>query len=245
MRHPAQTLRRQNISGELANVIREMVVDGALPAGSRINEVHLARDLGVSRTPLREAIVGLVREDTLVAVPRVGAFVKPLTVDEFEEIYSIRNILDPEALRLSGLPSPQQIDRLERLNAKMRAAADPDAAIALDDEWHLLLVENCPNKVLLGLIQDFMRRTRRYELALMRERQQIEVASDTHAEIIAALRRADLKAAGKILKRNLETGREPIRRWLIEREKNNENTARIPGCLPGSRRCPRLCAEGR
>jgi DNA-binding GntR family transcriptional regulator len=218
MRHPAQTLRRQNISGELANVIREMVVDGALPAGSRINEVHLARDLGVSRTPLREAIVGLVREDTLVAVPRVGAFVKPLTVDEFEEIYSIRNILDPEALRLSGLPSPEQIDRLERLNAQMRAAADPDAAIALDDEWHLLLVENCPNKVLLGLIQDFMRRTRRYELALMRERQQVEVASDTHAEIIAALRRADLKAAGKILKRNLETGREPIRRWLIERE---------------------------
>jgi DNA-binding GntR family transcriptional regulator len=218
MQNTARSVERPNISDELANVIREMVVDGALPAGSRINEVHLARELGVSRTPVREAIAGLVREDTLVAVPRVGAFVKPLSLEEFDQI-SLREILDPEALRLSGLPSPEQIDRLERLNARMRAGRDPDTVIALDDEWHLLLIENCPNKMLLALIQDFMRRTRRYELALMRERQQVEIATDTHAEIIAALGRADLKAAVKILKRNLETGSEPIRRWLIEREK--------------------------
>jgi len=209
---------RRNISDELANTIRQMVVDGVIPASSRINEVHLARELQVSRTPLREAIARLVREDTLVAVPRVGAFAKPLSLEEFDQIYSIRTLLDPEALRLSGLPSSQQINRLERLNARIGRESDPDAVIALDDEWHLILIEDCPNKVLLGLIQDFMRRTRRYELALMRERKQIEIATETHAEIIAALRASDVKAAANILKRNLETGREPIRRWLIERE---------------------------
>src|SRR5437763_8883081 len=103
------SFERPNISEELANSIRQMIVDGAIPAGSRINEVHLARDLGVSRTPLREAIARLVREDTLVAVPRVGAFVKPLSVDEFDQIYSIRNLLDPEALRIAGMPSQQQL----------------------------------------------------------------------------------------------------------------------------------------
>jgi DNA-binding GntR family transcriptional regulator len=215
-----QTLHveRPNISEDLANRIREMIIDGAIPASSRINEVHLARDLGVSRTPLREAIARLVRESTLVAVPRLGAFAKPLTVEEFDQIYSIRNVLDPEALRIAGLPSQQQLHRLERLNIRIGAAADPHTTIALDDEWHQLLVENCPNKILLGLIQDFMRRTRRYELALMRERQQVEIATDTHAKIIAALRRSDLNAAAKLLKANLEAGREPIRRWLIERE---------------------------
>jgi DNA-binding GntR family transcriptional regulator len=214
----AQSFDRQNISEELADKIREMIIDGGIPAGSRINEVHLARDLGVSRTPLREAIARLVREGALATVPRVGAFVKPLTVDEFEEVYSIRTLLDPEALRLSGIPRQAQIDHLERLNKRIGAAKTAIEIIALDDEWHLLLVENCPNKVLLDLIRDFMRRTRRYELALMRERQQVDVATETHDQIIAALRRAKLDDAIAILKRNMESGREPIRSWLLERE---------------------------
>ena len=214
----ASTVDRRNISDELANRIRQMIVDGEIAAGSRINEVHLARDLGVSRTPLREAIARLLREDTLVAVPRVGAFVKPLTVEEFDQIYGIRNLLDPEALRLAGVPSDQQLRRLERINAKIEAARDPDAIIDLDDQWHLLLIEHCPNKVLLDLIRDFMRRTRRYELALMRERQQVDVATDTHAQIIAALREGNVDRAAAVLKRNMEEGSEPIRSWLLERE---------------------------
>jgi DNA-binding GntR family transcriptional regulator len=208
---------RTNISEEVANRIRQLVVDGEIPAGSRINEVHLARDLGISRTPLREAIARLVREDTLVAVARVGTFAKPLTLEEFEQIYPIRALLDPEALRLAGLPSKQQIAQLQRLNAQIAAAADPNMIIDLDDEWHLLLIADCPNKILLELIRDFMRRTRRYELALMRERPQVALATGTHERIIEALRRADLEAAAKILKLNLETGDQPIRSWLVER----------------------------
>jgi DNA-binding GntR family transcriptional regulator len=214
----AGSFDRQNISEELANTIRQMIVDGVIAPGSRINEVHLARDLGVSRTPLREAIARLVREDALVTVPRVGAFVRPLTVEEFDQIYPIRALLDPEALRLAGLPSRQHIDRLERLNARIHTVTDPDTIIALDDEWHLLLIDECPNMVLIELIQRFMCRTRRYELALMRERHQVDVATDTHSEILAALRHGELETAATILKLNLETGGEPIRRWLLERE---------------------------
>lgn len=212
------SFERRNISEELADRIREMIVDGQIPAGTRINEVHLARDLGVSRTPLREAIARLVREDALITVPRVGAFVRPLTLEEFEQIYPIRALLDPEALRLAGLPSRAQIDRLERLNARIRAQSDSEAIIMLDDQWHLLLINDCPNKVLIELIQKFMRQTRRYELALMRERKLVEGAADTHMEIIEALRRGELERAGAILKHNLETGAEPIRRWLLEQQ---------------------------
>jgi len=206
------------MSEELANTIRKMIVDGLIPAGARINEVHLARDLGVSRTPLREAVARLVREETLVSVPRIGSFVKPLSIEEFDQIYSIRSLLDPEALRLAGLPPRPKLARLERLNDRICAATNADIIIDLDDEWHRELIELCPNKVLLELIGDFMRRTRRYELALMRERRQADIAAETHGEIIAALRRGDLGAACTILKRNMQTGREPIRRWLLERE---------------------------
>lgn len=210
----SSSMKRQNISEEVANRIRQMIVDGEIAAGSRINEVHLARELGVSRTPLREAIARLVREDTLVAVPRIGAFARPLTLEEFDQLYPIRALLDPEALRLAGLPTSQHLRRLERLNARIKSARDPDGIIDLDDQWHLLLIDHCPNKVLLELVRDLIRRTRRYELALMRERREIELATETHDRIIDKLRAGDPDAAAAILKHNLEAGREPIRRWL-------------------------------
>ncbi len=208
------------MSEDLANTIRRMIVDGAIPAGSRLNEVHLARDLSVSRTPLREAIARLVRENTIVTVPRVGAFVKPLTIEEFQQVYSIRTLLDTEALRLSGIPPKLQVDRLERLNKRIAKAGAADDIIALDDEWHLLLVANCPNIVLLDLVRDFMHRTRRYELALMRERANVVVATDEHEAIIKALRDGDLRHAITELRRNLQSGFGPIVQWLSGRESN-------------------------
>ena len=218
MQNLSLTLPRGNISDDLVNGLRNMIVDGRLAAGERINEVHLARALGVSRTPLREALARLGREGTLSSVPRIGWFVKPLSLEEFEQIYPIRPLLDPEALRLAGLPPPDTVERLERLNRRIAAGDDADEIISLDDEWHLLLIGHCPNKVLLDLIRDFIRRTRRYELALMRERSNVAVATDNHREIMAALRRRDLEAAVAALRHNLTTGYEPIRAWLEARE---------------------------
>lgn len=214
------SLPRGNIADDLVNSLRNMIVDGSLAPGERINEVHLARGLGVSRTPLREALTRLGREGTLASVPRIGWFVKPLTLEEFEQLYPIRSVLDPEALRLAGLPPPETVARLEQLNARIGAATDADEIIARDDEWHLLLIGHCPNKLLLELIRDFIRRTRRYELALMRERRNVAVATDNHRDIIAALRRRDLGGAVEGLRRNLTTGFEPIRAWLAAREES-------------------------
>jgi len=211
-------LPRGNISDEVVKVLRNMIVDGSLAAGERINEVHLARALGVSRTPLREALTRLGREGTLTSVARIGWFVKPLTLEEFDQVYPIRSMLDPEALRLAGLPPPETVERLERLNARIAAATDADETIALDDEWHLLLIGHCPNRVLLELVRDFIRRTRRYELALMRDSANVAVATDNHRAIIAALRRRDLEGAVAGLRLNLSTGFAPIRAWLAARE---------------------------
>jgi DNA-binding GntR family transcriptional regulator len=215
----AQTLDRPNISEALVVTLREMIIDGRLPAGERLNEVHLAARLGVSRTPLREALGRLAAEDALTNSPRIGYSVRPLTVEEFRQIYPIRAILDPEALRLSGVPPPRRMARLAELNRKIFEAVDPEDAIALDDEWHLALISDCPNRVLIGLIEQFMRRTRRYETALMRERSNVRGAADDHKKILAALRARDLGRACEALRRNLQSGIEPVLAWLKAREK--------------------------
>jgi DNA-binding GntR family transcriptional regulator len=212
------TLSRNNLSDTAADALRTMIVDGRLPAGERINEVHLSQKLGVSRTPLREALSRLATEGALNNIPRLGFFVRPLTLEEFEQIYDIRPILDPEALRLAGIPDTKRIDKLERLNRKLAAAPSAEAAIALDDEWHLALLAQCPNRVLVEFIENMIRRTRRYEIALMREAPNVRRASDDHAQILAALRRNDLPAACAALKHNMQSGRAPIVKWLKARE---------------------------
>jgi DNA-binding GntR family transcriptional regulator len=209
---------RDNISDSVAAELRRRIVDGRLPAGERINEVHLARQLGVSRTPLREALSRLAAEGALSTVPRFGFFVRPLTLEEFEQIYDIRPILDPEALRLAGLPDARTIERLEKLNRRLATVRDPETAIALDDEFHLALLDRCPNRVLVEMIQNIILRTRRYELALMRETSNVERATEDHDRILDALRERDLRAACAALKRNMQWGRAPIVSWLKARE---------------------------
>ena len=214
---------RPNLSDALASELRDRIVDGRLPAGERLNEVHLAAGLGVSRTPLREALGRLTAEGALTASPRLGFFVRPLTAEEFREIYPIRAILDPEALRLAGIPPRERLASLERMNAALAKSKDAGAndVISRDDAWHLELLAGCPNGVLVGLIEQFMRRTRRYEIAYMRERRHVGAATDEHGKILSALRARNLPRACEALRRNMESGVEPILAWLQDREKRS------------------------
>ena len=209
---------RDNISDALVVTLRHMIVDGRLPAGGRINEVHLARALGVSRTPLREALARLTQEGALSSAPRIGYSVRPLTVAEFVQIYDIRPLLDPEALRLAGLPSAEKLAALRALNDRIGRSRNADAIIVLDDEWHLLLIADCPNRVLIDLVEQFIRRTRRYEIALMSAQRNVLNATFDHKAIMLALKRRDLPGACDALRQNLRSGREPILGWLTERE---------------------------
>ena len=208
-----------SISDALQAAVRKMIVDGQLPAGQRINEVHLSQALGVSRTPLREALNRLSQEGALISTPRIGYAVRPLTLEEFDQIYDIRPLLDPEALRLAGLPSPKRLERLRALNHRIERASDPDEVMALDDEWHFELVDDCPNKVLLEIIGQIIRRTRRYEIALMRDRRNVLNAGLDHRAIMAALKRRDLRGACAALEKNLKAGKAPIAAWLRERDR--------------------------
>ncbi|MEL6340413.1 MAG: GntR family transcriptional regulator [Myxococcota bacterium] len=206
-----------NISEHAADTIREMIVAGALPDGERINEVHLADELGVSRTPLREGLGRLVAEGIVTSAPRRGFFVVPLSLEEFRQLYGIRPLLDPEALRLSGIPSHDSVERLDDLNRQLLSATTASAAVDLDNTWHLELLAGCPNRVLVELIQQMIARTRRYEHALFRETQNVWTATDEHDAIIAALRDSNLEFACAMLKRNMQSGLEPIVEWLTKR----------------------------
>ena len=205
------------MSTQAACEVRRMIVYGELRDGARINEVRLAAELGVSRTPLREGLGQLVAERVVRMEPRLGFFVAPLTIAEFEQLYDIRPLLDPEALRLAGIPSPASLNRLDKINCRLLAAKTPQVAIDLDDEWHMELLAACPNRVLVELIQQIIGRTRCYEYALFRETRNVWNASNEHELIVAALRRGDLVSACSLLQQNMQSGKAPIVAWLTNR----------------------------
>jgi DNA-binding GntR family transcriptional regulator len=193
-----------SLSQVLEREVRARIVSGELPAGQRINEVHLARALEVSRTPLREALTRLTGEAFVEARPRLGFYVRPLSTGEVVQLYPIRGRLDPWALRLSGIPPQATLAELAAKNDQIAAAAgDPPRVVELDDQWHVRLLAGCPNQVLLELIRQMMWRTRRYEHLYFRDPAHVAGAVRTHAAILRALRRGDLDAACTKLEDNM------------------------------------------
>ena len=211
-------MSRRNLSDELADRVRRMVVGGEIDEGSRINEVHLAAELDVSRTPLREALARLASEGLIRHVPRRGFFVHKPDPEEVEHLYIMRAILDPAALRLAGVPSSAQLVRLERLNIEiLTAREDPATIIDLDDQWHLELLAHCSNYILIGQIQHFMRRTRSLEYAYMKEHSNVEVAVREHRRIQDALDRKEVAEAAQILHQNMQSAVPELLKWLASR----------------------------
>lgn len=207
----------RTISAAIARELRTQIISGGLPPGTRINEVHLARALAVSRTPLREALTRLVGEAFLDTRPNRGFFVRPLSVAEITQLYPIRARLDPWALKLAGVPDAATLKELVHINQQLaRSAADPAEVVDLDDRWHERLLSGCPNPALLELIRQMMWRTRRYELLYFRSPGHVADAARTHAKILAHLKRNQLAAACRELEHNMREASPALLRAVEE-----------------------------
>lgn len=207
-------LMRGNMSDELVEQVQDLLDTGALRPGERLNEVALADQLGVSRTPLREALNRLAGRGALASRPRRGYWAPPLSSDEVRELYPVRAALDPMALRLAGVPTRARLKELKRLNDSFKRLRKPALLVDCDNAWHRALLADCPNRLLLSLIDDMIRRTRRYELAYLADLGGSDIAATEHERIMTALERRQLARACALLQRNMETAVEPMTRWL-------------------------------
>lgn len=205
------------ISFAIAREVRARIISGELPPGTRINEVHLARALDVSRTPLREALTRLAGEAFVDARPNRGFFVRPLSVAEVTQLYPIRARLDPWALKLAGIPDAATLRELAEINRQIsRSAGDAVQVVDLDDRWHERVLSACPNPALLELIRQMMWRTRRYELLYFRTPSHVADAVRTHAKILASLNRGQLAAACQQLEHNMREASPALLRAVEE-----------------------------
>lgn len=223
-------IARAPLRSEVRRLLLEEIVRGDLAPSEGINEAELSSRLGVSRTPLREAMLALIQEGFVTATPGRGFSVRALTRADAEAIYPILWTLEGLALRSSWPLSVMRLRQVEEANRRLEAArTDAGLALARDREWHALLLADCPNRMLLDMIANLKDRAARYEDAYMRNSGQVITSVAQHREIQAAIRRADLDRALALLEKNWRVSLDFLGPWLEAAEARSHDD---PGTTP-------------
>ncbi|RDY61583.1 GntR family transcriptional regulator [Flagellimonas nanhaiensis] len=188
-------------------VLRDSVKDyllgqiqkGELPIGKTINLAKLSREIGVSVTPIREALSQLEHARVIKAVPKRGFLVTRLSKEEARDLYEMTAQLEMMALEASSF-SKMDLNTLRTHHKKMEIAGNSKDAISHRFEFHGLLVQNCKNKVLLQILEDLKMRLLFYERGLGEDSSFHSLLNNQNEAIVQALEEDNLPAAALILK---------------------------------------------
>lgn len=152
------TLANTDLVGQVARILTQAIVQGRLAPGSKVVEAGIARELGISRAPVREAARLLERQGLLVASPRRGFFVRKLEIRDIDEIYDLRICVEKHAAVLAARNlTPQARAALQRQIDVLHQTAeleDPARQVEEDYRFHRLICEIAGNRRLLQLFDD-------------------------------------------------------------------------------------------
>lgn len=196
------TSRDGNASIRIADGLRDDIMRGALPPGSRIVQDEIARRFGASRIPVRAALT-LLEHDGLVSLKaNSGAWVAHLSLAEAEEMYQHRERIEPLLLAYSApsLTAPA-IAELDELAGRMEATADVDEFLELDRRFHLGSYAAATTTMLGDTVEKLWNATQYYRRAFTEalDAHRARVTHDEHRMIAAALRDGDVEHAEQVL----------------------------------------------
>ncbi len=191
--------------------IKTLILSAELPPGAPINEVQIARELEISRTPLREAIRQLEHDGLVVRYPNKGVFVRQMAMKEFFEIWQIREWLEPLACEIAARNIAESaLKELEKELLRLREAnpgiEEYEINHRIDIQLHSLILETTGNqtlkKVIAGLNNHIM------HVRMVHTPEHFRASVDDHLEIISALLARDSMKASDAMRKHLENARE-------------------------------------
>lgn len=202
-----ETIRPETVADRIARVLREAISGGELRSGVALRQDELAARFGFSRMPVRDALRLLESEGLVTIHPTKGAFVARIDAKEIAEIYSIRSLLETEALRLSyvGLTTAD-LDRAATLLAQIDAEKDVGRWGTLNKQFHMTLYGACQNERLIGLIATHHDAADRYVRVLLSSLDYEQQSQEEHRALLKACRDRNIDAASAVLQRHLLEG---------------------------------------
>ncbi len=183
--------------------MRRRILDNVWPPGHRALEQEVALELGMSRTPVREALVQLQNEGLVEVIPRHGMRVLPVSPTDMREIYQILTALECMAAELLALrkPSDAQLQPLMDASAAMDLALkadDLDAWARADESFHAQLLELAGNRQLQATVLNYWDRAHRARMFTLRLRPKPVNSTQEHGQLVDCLRRGDADGAAQV-----------------------------------------------
>lgn len=183
--------------------IRQGILHGVLPPGQRLMEIQLAKHLGVSRTPVREALRMLELEGLVVTVPRHGAEVAEITQKDLQDVLEVRCALEALAVDLASVAITEEELQSLRTNTdkfeRLIEAGDISALAACDVKFHDIIFSATRNNRLVQLLNNLSEQMYRYRLEYLKDKEVHPVLLQEHKEIIEHLENRDTTKAKEVI----------------------------------------------
>lgn len=213
-----RTLEASTLDAEVLDQVRDAIVTGKIPPGRRINHLRTARQLGVSRGPVRAAMAKLAQEGLVKNVPRRGSFTTPLDRSTVSDVYGVREALESfAAAEAARRAPPEAAEELRRSIERMRGFAarhDVTGLVDADLEFHRRVVELSGNQQLAHVWKVTAVSIRRILLFRHRALSTLRDIPDSHLPIVRALRDRDSAAAAETLRTHIqEAGSDLVAHW--------------------------------
>nr|WP_027870191.1 GntR family transcriptional regulator [[Eubacterium] cellulosolvens] len=188
--------------------LRKSILRGDLHPGERLMEIQLANRLGVSRTPIREAIRMLELEGLVTNIPRRGAQVAKITEKDLRDVLEVREALEELTVRLAcERITERQLSDLYRASRKFEAVVDTMDLVQLaqaDEEFHTIIYEASGNRRLVQMINNLREQMYRYRVEYLKDAENRQSLITEHDELWESLKRKDFASADKYMKRHIE-----------------------------------------
>jgi DNA-binding GntR family transcriptional regulator len=215
-------LTKSRTSGRLRDAayvrLKNAIQHQELQPGQALSETHLSKILGISRTPVREAIHQLVQEGLLQVIPGRAVTVAAPSVQGILNIIHIRSLLEPEVARLlAESPTPEVVAALRETLTKMQQAAEQGDRAAwsrADATWHEILAKACPNSLLGELTLQMRNRTHGLSVDTQTTSTRILDCTVEHRRVVDGIAAQDPQAAEQAMRQHIQELRESMFRRL-------------------------------
>ena len=211
----------------VADNIRQAILRGTFPPGMRLMELQLASDIGVSRTPVREAIRALELEGLVVMIPRRGAYVANISIKDINEVYEVRTALEVLAAGLAAERiDDAELDEMERTLITMSGltpAHDIDKLVATDTKFHDIIYKASRNGRLISIVNNLREQINSIRGGSMVYPGRMADMMEEHRAIVDAIAQRDSDVAQQAVRTHMENAERTLLKTIEENSLASED----------------------